>query len=61
MSDALGHLQGGRLGELELSWPDRKLVLRARLEDAALAIGSSSRLDYTSGELRYDGDVLELS
>jgi AsmA-like C-terminal region len=57
----LEHLRSGRLAELELSWPTGgRLALRARVEAAALAIGSGSRLEELSGEVRYDGDVLEL-
>jgi hypothetical protein len=57
----LDHLRDGRLGELELSWTTGgRLALRARIEAAALAIGRDSRLEELSGEVRYDGDVLEV-
>jgi hypothetical protein len=58
---ALSHLQGGRLSELELAWPSGRLALRARIEGATLTVGRASRLDEASGEIRYDGDVLEVS
>jgi hypothetical protein len=62
LGDALARLQGGRLSELELTWPKGEaMVLRARVEGAALVVGAASRLEELSGEVRYDGDVFEVS
>jgi hypothetical protein len=61
LKTALQHLRGGRVDELELSWPAAGgFRVRARAAEAALAVGSGSRIEGLSGELLYDGDVLEL-
>jgi hypothetical protein len=64
--NALENVRGGRLDELELAFASAKprgasrLAAKWRVTDAAIDVGTASRLTGLSGAGSYDGDVLEL-